>query len=135
MRRISIKRADFMDTVRILICAVHGNEAFDGQHALCRWNCSRFLEHGNSQARGRSACFVPVMQKMQNNRNFTLSPHYYPSLSGICAVASLLCTSLPACGGALQNTIKKPRSSKLDAIFHCVLRRERLSNLCFQEIS
>ena len=62
-----------MDTVRILICAVHGNEAFDGQHALCRWNCSRFLEHGNSQARGRSACFVPVMQKMQNNRNFTLS--------------------------------------------------------------
>ena len=42
-----------MDTVRILICAVHGNEAFDGQRALCRWNCSRFLEHGNSQARGR----------------------------------------------------------------------------------
>ncbi|WP_418634159.1 hypothetical protein, partial [Segatella hominis] len=24
--------------------------------------------------RARSACFVPVMQKMQNNRNFTLSP-------------------------------------------------------------
>ncbi|WP_417171987.1 hypothetical protein, partial [Alistipes putredinis] len=23
--------------------------------------------------RARSACFVPVMQKMQNNRNFTLS--------------------------------------------------------------
>jgi hypothetical protein len=42
-----------MDTVRILICAVHGNEAFDGQRALCRWNCSRFLKHGNSQARGR----------------------------------------------------------------------------------
>ena len=71
-----------MDTVRILICAVHGNEAFDGQRALCRWNCSRFLEHGNSQARGRSACFVPVMQKMQNNRNFTLSSIFYvePSL-------------------------------------------------------
>ncbi len=34
-------------------------------------------------------------------------------------------TSLPACGGAMQNTIKKSRSSKLDAIFHCVLRRER----------
>jgi hypothetical protein len=31
---LSIKRADFMDTVRILICAVHGNEAFDGQRAL-----------------------------------------------------------------------------------------------------
>ena len=42
---LSIKRADFMDTVRILRCAVHGNEAFDGQRALCRWNCSRFLEH------------------------------------------------------------------------------------------
>ncbi|WP_417172131.1 hypothetical protein, partial [Alistipes putredinis] len=25
--------------------------------------------------RARSACFVPVMQKMQNNRNFTLSPY------------------------------------------------------------
>ena len=25
---LSIKRAYFMDTVRILICAVHGNEAF-----------------------------------------------------------------------------------------------------------
>ena len=44
---LSIKRVDFMDTVRILRCAVHGNEAFDGQSALCRWNCSRFLEHGN----------------------------------------------------------------------------------------
>ena len=37
-------------------------------------------------------------------------------------------TSLPACGGAMQNTIKKSRSSKLDAIFHCVLRRVRDSN-------
>ena len=33
MRRTSTKTADFMDTVRILICAVHGNEAFDGQRA------------------------------------------------------------------------------------------------------
>ena len=32
-------------------------------------------------------------------------------------LSSSLCTSLPACGGALQNTIKKSRSSKLDAIF------------------
>ncbi|WP_417172086.1 hypothetical protein, partial [Alistipes putredinis] len=27
--------------------------------------------------RARSACFVPVMQKMQNNRNFTLSPETF----------------------------------------------------------
>ena len=32
------------------------------------------------------------------------------SLSGICAVAGLLCTSLPACGGALQQ--KKAEAGK-----------------------
>ena len=36
--------------------------------------------------------------------------------------------SLYARRGAMQNTIKKSRSSKLDAIFSCALRRERDSN-------
>ena len=40
-------------------------------------------------------------------------------------VATLLCTSLPACGVALQMSNKKWRSSKLDAIFTAHLRRER----------
>ena len=48
----------------------------------------------------------------------------HPSLSGICAVALLLCTSLPAALGVAKHN-KKSRSSKLDAIFYCVLRRVR----------
>ena len=31
--------------------------------------------------RDRSACFVPVIRKTQNNRNFTLSPFYQPKMS------------------------------------------------------
>ena len=119
--------------------------------AACKY-ASKLLKTGCASyaQRACSACFVPVLQKMQINRDFPLSrdfvaarrdlltavahplalaarplqderpelkQYHNPSLSGICAVVMRLCTSLPACGGAMQNTIKKSRSSKLDAIF------------------
>ena len=83
-----------------------------------------------SRSSGEIGCFP---DDMQNNRDFGAALRYPPmptryhgslsgisalrsdiqqcrraitALSGICAVAALLCTSLPACGGALQTKAK-----------------------------
>lgn len=67
--------------------------------------------------RARSACFVPVMQKMQNNRNFTLSPNVGPDLTmlylqyAVALFIILLVPSLNLCG--LSNSRMQQRITEL----------------------
>ena len=58
-----------------------------------------------------------------------LKQYHNPSLSGICAVAMRLCTSLPACGGALQNTNKKGDQVNLSPFSLCFAESEVFETL------
>lgn len=51
--------------------------------------------------RARSACFVPVMQKMQNNRNFTLS-HYFNRMT--VWYEGMKKSQIDVCGGLVVHT-------------------------------
>ena len=65
-----------------------------------------------------------LVDRMQNNRNFTLS-RLSLTLKGFAQELRSFAHPSPPAAGRCKAQIKKSRSSKLDATFLCALRRVR----------